>query len=110
MLRVQYIQPLIRQNRFYPSLYTTTKLSNNSRNKKYFSTTKLCRNFDDHKFSVITSPINIDPVKGVTVPEFLWQNLHKWENSNAFVRNFFFMQKNQKLKVEYKIIYFTSNI
>lgn len=34
---------------------------------------------------VLTSTQNISPVVGVTVPEFLFQNLHKWENAPAMV-------------------------
>lgn len=43
------------------------------------------RTKDDTNSNVISSPTHIDPVVGVTVPEFLWSNLHKWENEKAFV-------------------------
>jgi hypothetical protein len=34
---------------------------------------------------VISSTVDMKPTVGITIPEFLKQNLHKWESATAFV-------------------------
>ncbi|ODM98582.1 4-coumarate--CoA ligase 2 [Orchesella cincta] len=34
--------------------------------------------------NIVTSNDHVDPITGVTIPEFIWSNLHKWEDAPAF--------------------------
>ncbi len=52
--------------------------------RKVQTSSKLSYTKQDDRFCVVPSNQNLDPILGLTIPEFFWSNLQKWENATAF--------------------------